>query len=49
MREQYASFSSIENFDKFIIFSNNLNLKVVDIEILRKLSTFEGLNHIEEL
>lgn len=73
----YASFSSIESFDNFIIFSNNLGLKVIDIEmnknsniknssvvsilnlksknrcshleIIRKLSDFEGLIHIEEL
>jgi len=74
----YVSFSSIENFDKFIEFCKILNLKVNDIEIskntsfkeelgilailslesnqrcphvgiIQKLSSFEGLNHIEEL
>jgi len=73
----YASFSSIESFDNFIIFSSNLGLKAIDIEmtkntntkesgvvtilnlkskercnhldIIRKLSDFDGLIHIEEL
>ncbi|MBP1927384.1 putative Mg2+ transporter-C (MgtC) family protein [Sedimentibacter acidaminivorans] len=73
----YASFSSIESFDNFIIFCNNLGLKVIDIEmnkhsnikdssvisilnlkskkrcshleLIRKLSDFDGLIHIEEL
>lgn len=73
----YASFSSIEKFDNFILFCNNLDLKVIDIEmnkssnskessvitilnlksknrcphldVIRRLSDFDGLIHIEEL
>lgn len=75
----YVSFPSIENFDNFIEYCKDLNIKINDLEINKKtndsidesgilvimyleckkrsshidvikaLSTFEGLNHIEEL
>lgn len=73
----YVSFSTLEYLDSFVIFCNNLNFKVNDIEIkknmnmkepaviailnlsfkrrcphveiIQKLSSFDGLHHIEEL